>query len=79
MSPLTPYITSQLWEGQLRILEDVWLCIEVYFSDGTDMKPAGRILGVAVSDRGVLDQSWPDCPEIKLDQVNLSIRVSHFI
>ena len=41
------------------------------------MKPAGRILGVAVSDRGVLDQSWPDCPEIKLDQVNLSIRVSH--
>ena len=23
MSPLTPYITSQLWEGQLRILEDV--------------------------------------------------------
>ena len=51
----------------------------MYFSDGTDMKPAGRILGVAVSDRGVLDQSWPDCPEIKLDQVNLSIRVSHFI
>ena len=27
------------------------------------MKTAGRILGVPVSDKGVLEQSWPDCLE----------------
>ena len=34
-----------------------------YCITGLDMKTAGRILGVSVSDKGVLEQSWPDCLE----------------
>ena len=34
-----------------------------YCITGLDMKTAGRILGVPVSDKGVLEQSWPDCLE----------------